>query len=103
MQMIQDKKSSPYTMNTYALDGSALSSCRLEYGNGVFYPESEYEADSKVRIFYDLMSYAMRKNDYNTGTQLNTSNYNSLYSLIYFDLNYQMEKVTRDPKQKIFR
>ena len=73
MQMIQDKKkNSPYTMNTYALDGSALSSCTLEYGNGVFYPESEYEADSKVRIFYDLMSYAVSKNDYNTGTQLNT-------------------------------
>ena len=45
----------------------------------------------------------MRKNDYNTGTQLNTANYNSLYPLIYFDLTYQSEKVTRDPKQLIFR
>ena len=49
------------------------------------------------------MSYAMRKNDYNTETQLNTSNYNSLFGLIYFDLTYQTEKVTRDPKQMIFR
>ena len=49
------------------------------------------------------MSYAMRKNDYNSGTQLNTVNHNSLYSLIYFDLSYQAEKVTRDPKQLIFR
>ena len=49
------------------------------------------------------MSYAMRKNDYNTGTQLNLANYNSLYPLIYFDLSYQAEKVTRDPKQLIFR
>ena len=49
------------------------------------------------------MSYAMRKNDYNTGTQLNIANFTSLYPLIYFDLTYQTEKATRDPKQLIFR
>ena len=91
-------------MNTFSLPGGAsLSNCRLEYGNGVFYPETEYDSESKVRIFNDVMAYAMRKNDYNTGTQLNTANYNSLYPLIYFDLTYQSEKVTRDPKQLIFR
>ena len=91
-------------MNTFSLAGGAsLSNCRLEYGNGVFYPETEYDSESKVRIFNDIMAYAMRKNDYNTGTQLNTANYNSLYPLIYFDLTYQSEKVTRDPKQLIFR
>ena len=95
---------SPYTMNTFSLPGGAsLNNCRLEYGNGVFYPESEYDSESKVRIFNDIMAYAMRKNDYNTGIQLNTVNYNSLYPLIYFDLTYQSEKVTRDPKQLIFR
>ena len=95
---------SPYTMDTFSLPGGAsLSNCRLEYGNGVFYPETEYDSESKVRIFNDVMAYAMRKNDYNTGTQLNTANYNSLYPLIYFDLTYQSEKVTRDPKQLIFR
>ena len=97
-------ETSPYTMNTFSLPGDAyLSNCRLEYGNGVFYPETEYDSESKVRIFNDVMAYAMRKNDYNTGTQLNTANYNSLYPLIYFDLTYQSEKVTRDPKQLIFR
>ena len=95
---------SPFTMNTFSLPGGAsLNNCRLEYGNGVFYPETEYDSESKVRIFNDVMAYAMRKNDYNTGTQLNTANYNSLYPLIYFDLTYQSEKVTRDPKQLIFR
>ena len=49
------------------------------------------------------MSYVMRKNDYNTGTQLNISNYNLLYPIIYFDLSYQEEKMTRDPKSLIFR
>ena len=29
------------------------------------------------------MSYGMQKNDHNTGTQLNLSNYNSLHPLIY--------------------
>ena len=100
----QRQANSPYTMNTFILPGGvSLSNCRLEYGNGVFYPETEYDSESKVRIFNDVMAYAMRKNDYNTGTQLNTANYNSLYPLIYFDLTYQSEKVTRDPKQLIFR
>ena len=66
--------------------------------NGVFYPETEYDSESKVRIFQDVMAYAMRKNDYNTGTQLNLANFNSLFPLIYFDLSYQTEKITRDPQ-----
>ena len=49
------------------------------------------------------MAYAMRKNDYNTGTQLNLANYNSLYPLIYFNLEYEAERITRDPKKLIFR
>ena len=97
-------ETTPYKMDTFSLEGDEyLSNCRLEYGNGVFYPETEYDSESKSRIFNDVMAYAMRKNDYNTGTQLNTANYNSLYPLIYFDLTYQSEKVTRDPKQLIFR
>ena len=97
------ENSPAYTMNTYSLDGASLSSCRLEYGNGIFYPETEYDSESKARIFNDLMAYAMGKSDYNTSTQLNLANYNSLFPLIYFDLTYQTEKVTRDPKQLIFR
>ena len=97
----------PYIFDTFKLNAgnsnSSLSTCRLEYGNGIYYPETESESESKARIFNDLMSYAKRRNDYNPGTQLNISNYNSLYSIIYFDLSYQAEKVTRDPKQLIFR
>ena len=44
------------------------------------------------------MSYAHRKADYNTGTQLNISNYNRLYPLIYFDLSYQTEKSDKRSK-----
>ena len=95
----------PYIFDTFKLNAadanSSLSSCRLEYGNTIFYPELEYDGDSKIRIFNDLMSYAYRKNDYNTGTQLNMANFTSLYGLIYFDLTYQKESITRDPKQLI--
>ena len=56
---------SPYLMHTYKINAGnnncSLLNCRLEYGNGTFYPETEYDADSKVRIFNDVMSYAMRK------------------------------------------
>ena len=101
----EESERTPYIFDTFKLNAananSSLSSCRLEYGNNVFYPELEYDGDSKIRIFNDLMSYAFRKNDYNTGTQLNVSNFTSLYGLIYFDLSYQKEVVTRDPKQLI--
>ena len=101
----------PYILDTFKLDSAdneaanlrQLTTCRLEYGNGIFYPETEYDSESKVRIFNDLMSYSMKKNDYNSGTQVNITNFNSLYSIIYFDLSYQADRVTRDPKQLIFR
>ena len=99
--------SNPYLFDTYRINAgnanSYLSSCRLEYGNGIFYPEVEYDSDSKVRIFNDLMTYTHRKNDFNSGTQLNLSNYDELFPLIYFNLTFQAERVTRDPKQLIFR
>ena len=102
-----NETTNPYHFDTFKLnaadDNSYLTTCRLEYGNGFFYPETEYDSESKVRIYNDLMSYGMRKNNYNSGTQLNIANYNSLYSIIYFDLSYQTDKVTRDPKQLIFR
>ena len=57
----------PYIFYTFKLNAgnnnSSLSSCHLEYGNNTFYPELEYDGDSKIRIFNDLMSYAFRKKD----------------------------------------
>ena len=97
----------PYIYDTFKLNAAdnncKLLSCRLEYGNGVFYPELDYDEESKSRIFSDLMNYSWKKNDYNTGTQLNVSNWESLYPLLYFDLSYQAEQVSRDPKQLVLR
>ena len=93
----------PYIFDTFKLNAadndSTLSTCRLEYGNGTFYPEYSYESDSKSRIFSDLMNYSWKKNDYNTGTQLSVTNFSTLYPLIYFDLTYQEDRPTRDPKK----
>ena len=93
----------PYIFDTFKLNAgdanSHLSTCRLEYGNRVFYPELEFDTESKARTYYDLMNYSWEKNDYNTGTQLNIANFSSLYPLIYFDLTYQTDHVSRDPKQ----
>ena len=93
----------PYIFDTFKLNagnnGSSLTTCRLEYGNGTFYPEYSYESDSKSRIFSALMNYSWKKNDYNTGTQLSVTNFSTLYPLIYFDLTYQEDRPTRDPKK----
>ena len=101
----EESERTPFIFDTFKLNAadtnSSLASCRLEYGNSTFYPELEYDADSKSRIFNDLMSYAFRKNNLNTGTQLNIHNFTSIYGLVYFDLTYQKESVTRDPKQLI--
>ena len=100
-----ESERSPYIFDTFKLNSannnSSLKTCRLEYDNSVFYPELEYDASSKIRIFTDLMSYAYRNNDVNTGTQLNFYNFASIYGLIHFDLTYQDETVTNDPKQLI--
>ena len=90
-----DEDANPYHFDTFKLNAadanSYLTTCRLEYGNGVFYPETEYDSESKVRIYNDLMSYGMRKNNYNSGTQLNVANYNSLYSIII--LIYHIKRI----------
>ena len=98
----------PYLFDTFNITGADpavtwLSTCRLEYGDGVFYPEVGYESDSKIRIFTDLMAYSWKENDYNTGTQVNVANYESLYPLIYFNLTYQADSATRDPKKLLLK
>ena len=98
----------PYLFDTFNITGADaavtwLNTCRLQYGAGVFYPELGYDENSKIRIFTDLMAYSWKENDYNTGTQLNVHNYATLYPLIYFNLTYQADSATRDPKKLLFK
>jgi hypothetical protein len=90
----------PYIFDTFDLDGddsAKLSSCRLQYGKS-YLPELEYESNFKLRILNDAENFRYRKNDYNSGTQLQVANFSSIYPFLYFDLRLTKESVTGDPK-----
>ncbi|KAL9962242.1 hypothetical protein ACROYT_G031324 [Oculina patagonica] len=95
----------PYFFDTFDIDGddsAKLATCRLQYGTSKFYPELEYDENFKLRILNDVMNCRYRTNDYNTGVQLQPTNYNTLYPLLYFDLRENKDNLTNDPKQLIF-
>ena len=84
----------PYIFDTFDIDGddtAKLSSCRLQYGTD-YLPELEYESDFKLRILNDLVNYRYRKNDYNSGTQLQVSNFET-FILLFTSTSDQSKKV----------
>ena len=94
----------PYFFDTFDIDGdnsARLATCRLQYGTN-FYPELEYDDDFKIRILNDLINFRFRKNDYNTGVQLQLANFQKLYPIIYFDLRNAKESATGDPQNLEF-
>ena len=104
-------KSNAYTGNPYIFDtfklnvgnnNSYLATCRLQLGANEFIPELDYAAEFKERILRDVSNFRYRANDFNTGTQLNIANYETLYPLIYFDLRADKTNLTNDPQQLIF-
>ena len=105
----QTRKQNSYTQNPYIFDtvdingdSSARSdTCRLQYGTN-FYPDLDYDHDFKIRILNDLINFRCRKNEYNTGVQLQLANFEKLYPIIYFDLRNAKESVTGDPKKLEF-
>ena len=105
----QTRKQNSYTQNpclfdTFNIDGddtTRLETCRVQYGTK-FYPEVEYDQDFKIRILNDLINFRYRKNDYNTGVQLQLANFAKLYPIIYFDLRNTKESATGDSKKLEF-
>ena len=94
----------PYIFDTFDIDGddsARLATCRLQYGTS-FYLELDYDHEFKIRIWNDLITFRHRKNDYNTGVQLQLANFLGLYPIIYFDLRNTKESVTGDPKKLEF-
>ena len=94
----------PYIFDTFDIDGdnsARLDTCHLQYGTK-FYPELDYDHDFKIRILNDLINLRYRKNDYNTGVQLQLANFEKLYPIIYFDLRNTKESVTGDSKKLEF-
>ena len=67
----------PYTFDTFNIDGdnsARLATCRLQYGTS-FFPELDYDHDFKIGILNNLINFRYRKNDYNTGVQLQLANF----------------------------
>ena len=93
----------PYIFDTFDIDGdnsARLDTCRLQYGTK-FFLELDYDHDFKIRILNDLINFRYRKNDYNTGVQLQLANFEKLYPIIYFDLR-TTKSVTDDAKKLEF-
>ena len=91
----------PYIFDTFNIDrdnSAALLTCRLQSGASEFYPELDYTSDFKDRILQDVIEFRYRKNDFNTGTQLNVVNYSTLYPLIYFDLRSKSGDLNQQKK-----
>ena len=80
-----------------------LSAARLEVGNGTYYTELEYSESEKVRIYRDVINYVHKQNDKNTGSQLTRDNFDKLFGFLYFNLRYQSDSITADPKQIVLR
>ena len=72
-------------------------------GNGIFYPENEYSSNDMSRIFRDVINYAYKSNDKNTGSLLNRINFQTLFGMVHFNLEYQKDDVSIDPKELTLR
>ena len=93
-------RQNPYIFDTFDLDGddsARLSNCKLECGT-TFYPDVDYKYNNKLRILDDLMEFRYRNDDYNSGVQLQVTNFEKLYPIIYFDLRDAKQTMTGDPQ-----
>ena len=81
----------PFLYNTFNLPNNAnISRCNLEVGNGNEYPDIAFKpATDPSRVFREVMDYVYANNDFQGGTLLNRSNFENLFSFVYFDLTKQ--------------
>ena len=97
----QEKNSFLYDTFAVSTDPRNLVRCYLEVGNGIRYPDIEYSlATDPTRVYRDLMSYARKVSEFQLGSLLNISNFESLYPFIYFDLTHQKQDI-RDGVTKL--
>ena len=86
----------PFLYNTFALTTANanapanISRCYLEVGNGNEYPDIHFKPSTDpARVFREVMGYVYANNDFQGGTLLNRSDFESLFPFIYFDLTKQ--------------
>ena len=75
----------PFLYNTFNLPGNAnISRCHLEVGNGNEYPDIHFKPDTDpARVFREVMGYVYANNDFQGGTLLNRTNFESLFPFVY--------------------
>ena len=89
---INNQLQNPFLYNTFSVstDPRTLNRCYLEVVNGNEYPDIHYKPTTDAtRLLRDVMSYVYANNDYQGGTLLNISNFQTLYPFVYFDLTKQ--------------
>ena len=79
-----------FLYDTFSPADQQLTECRLVVGNGRDYPEVPYTpVDEPSRVFRDVMKYIHANSEYAHDTLLTRSNFNSIFSFVYFDLTKQ--------------
>ena len=88
---VDSQTANKFLYNTFNLPNNAnISRCYLEVGNGNEYPDIHFKpATDPARVFREVMGYVYANNDFQGGTLLNRSNFESLFPFIYFDLTKQ--------------
>ena len=88
---IESQTANPFLYNTFNLPNTAnISRCYLEVGNGNEYPDIHFKpATDPARVFREVMGYVYANNDFQGGTLLNRTNFESLFPFVYFDLTKQ--------------
>ena len=88
---IDSQTANPFLYNTFNLPNNAnVSRCYLEVGNGNEYPDIHFKpATDPARVFREVMGYVYANNDFQGGTLLNRTNFESLFPFVYFDLTKQ--------------
>ena len=88
---IESQTANPFLYNTFNLPNNAkISRCHLEVGNGNEYPDIHFKpATDPARVFREVMGYVYANNDFQGGTLLNRTNFESLFPFVYFDLTKQ--------------
>ena len=103
---IDSQTSNPFLYNTFSVstDPRTLINCHLEVGNGQEYPEIHYTPSTELtRVYRDVLKYVHKINEYNEGSLINISNFQTLFPFLYFDLTKQKTDIKDGTTKLTFR
>ena len=103
---IDSQTSNPFLYNTFSVstDPRTLINCHLEVGNGQEYPEIHYTPSTELtRVYRDVLKYVHKINEYNEGSLLNISNFQTLFPFLYFDITKQKTDIKDGTTKLTFR